>query len=139
MFKTILLAVDGSEHSKRATEIAASLAHIMRADLWIVSAFEPVPGYLGEPVWQHALAETMRAAEEVLNEAMKLVGEIPGEISTEVLEGPAAEAILQVAETRHPDLIVMGTRGLGRLKGLLLGSQSQKVLQYAPCPVLVVR
>ena len=139
MFKTILLAVDGSEHSKRATELAASMAQIMRSDLWIVSAFEPVPAYLGAPIWQQALAKTIKIADDAIAEALKIVGIIPGEIKTDVVEGPAAEAILQVAETRKPDLIVMGSRGLGRLAGLLLGSQSQKVVQHASCPVLIVR
>jgi len=56
-----------------------------------------------------------------------------------VLEGPPAEAILNVAETREIDLIVMGTRGLGRFTGMLLGSQSQKVVSHASCPVTLVR
>ncbi|MEW5831133.1 MAG: universal stress protein [Chloroflexota bacterium] len=139
MFKSILLAVDGSEHSKRATEMAAALAQIMRSDLWIVSAFEPIPAYLGEPLWQQALAKSMNAADQAAAEALAMIGRIPGEIKTDVVEGPAAEAILKVAESRKPDLIVMGSRGLGRLAGLLLGSQSQKVVQHAACPVLIVR
>lgn len=57
----------------------------------------------------------------------------------EVLEGPPAEAILNVANVREIDLIVMGTRGLGRLAGALLGSQSQKVVAHASCPVLLAR
>jgi nucleotide-binding universal stress UspA family protein len=44
-----------------------------------------------------------------------------------------------VANTRKADLIIMGSRGLGTLAGLVLGSQSQKVISHAPCPVLVVR
>jgi len=67
------------------------------------------------------------------------VGEIPGEIKADVLQGPPAEAILDVAKTRECDLIVMGSRGLGQFTGLLLGSQSQKVVQHAECPVLIVK
>jgi nucleotide-binding universal stress UspA family protein len=66
-------------------------------------------------------------------------GEIPGEIHTDLIEGDAAETIIEVAKTRNSDLFVMGSRGLGRLAGLLLGSTSQKVLSHAPCPVLIVR
>jgi nucleotide-binding universal stress UspA family protein len=55
-----------------------------------------------------------------------------------VVEGKA-EAILEVAETCQCELIVMGTRGLGRLGGLLLGSRAQKVISLAHCPVLVVK
>jgi nucleotide-binding universal stress UspA family protein len=67
------------------------------------------------------------------------VGEIPGQIHTEMIEGSPAEAIINVAETRHSDVIVMGSRGESTLAGLLLGSNSQKVVSHAPCPVLIVR
>ena len=56
----------------------------------------------------------------------------------ELLEGPEAEAILKAAEDLHADLILMGTRGFGAVKGLLIGSVSRKVIHYASCPVMVV-
>ncbi|RME91326.1 MAG: universal stress protein [Anaerolineae bacterium] len=139
MFKNILLGVDGSSHSLRAAKMAGDLARALNANLRVVTAFEPVPSYLGDPYIQKALAARMEAAEHILHEALESVGEIPGELKTEVLEGPAAEAILAVAETRQPDLIIMGSRGRGRLTAALLGSQSQKVVQHASCPVLIVR
>jgi nucleotide-binding universal stress UspA family protein len=140
MFKNILLAVDGSKHALRATKTAVDLARSMNSEiLRIVVAFEAVPSYLGEPNMQTAISARMKEAETVLKKAMDAVGEIPGEVHTEILEGSPAEAILDVANTRKNDLIVMGSRGLGRLRGALLGSQSQKVVQHAPCPVLVVR
>ena len=74
-----------------------------------------------------------------MKKALEIVGGIPGEIHTEILESSPAEAILDVAKTCKNDFIVMGSRGLGRLTGALLGSQSQKVVQHAPCPVLIVR
>jgi len=138
MFKNILLAVDGSYNASQAAKMAGSMARELEADLWIVTAFDPVPPYLGEPNMQNAINARMEAAEAVLKETLKAVGTIHGGLKTEVLEGPAAEAILKVAKTRQNDLIVMGARGLGTLSGILLGSQSQKVLHHAPCPVLVV-
>ena len=140
MFNHILLGVDGSEHSSHAAETAAELARSMKSNiLRIVVAYDPVPSYLGEPNMQTAISARMEEAEMILKKAMDAVGKIPGEIHTEILEGPPAEAILDVANTRASDLIVMGSRGLGRLSGALLGSQSQKVVQHAPCPVLIVR
>jgi nucleotide-binding universal stress UspA family protein len=56
----------------------------------------------------------------------------------ELREGHETESILKVAETCAADLIVMGTRGLGAVKGLLVGSVSRKVIHYAECPVMVV-
>jgi nucleotide-binding universal stress UspA family protein len=140
MFKNILLGVDGSEHALHAARTAGDLARAVQAEtLRIVVAYESVPAYLGEPNLEAAISARMMEADQVLKTAQQAVGAIPGEIHIEVLEGPPAEAILAVAATRHNDLIVMGSRGLGRLSGLLLGSQSQKVVQHAPCPVLIVR
>jgi len=81
----------------------------------------------------------MKFTESILQMALETIGSIPGILRQEVLEGPPAEAILTVAETRKVDLIVMGTRGLGRLAGLLIGSVSQRVVSQAGCPVLLVR
>lgn len=139
MFKNILVAVDGSEHALAAARLAGEFARHMQAELRLVTAYDPVPTYLGEPNLQRALDERFAQATQVLREAVEQIGEIPGELKTDVLEGPPAEAILAVVETRGNDLIIMGTRGLGSLKGLLLGSQSQKVVSHAPCPVLLVR
>ena len=140
MFKHILLAVDGSEHALHAAKTAGDLARNMDSEiLRVVVAFEPVPPYLGEPNLQTAISARMNEAEAILKKALDAVGKIPGKVHTEILEGPPAEAILDVAETRKSDLIVMGSRGLGRLAGALLGSQSQKVVRHAACPVLIVR
>ncbi|MBT3338115.1 MAG: universal stress protein [Anaerolineae bacterium] len=139
MFKNILLGVDGSKYSIHAAKMAAALACCMDANLRIVVAHATVPAYLGEPNFQHAITARLKESRAVLDEAIEAVGEVPGELKTEILEGSAAEVILRVAEIRNNDLIVMGSRGLGQLRGLLLGSQSQKVLQHAPCPVMIVR
>ncbi len=139
MFQKILLAFDGSEAARRAADLAGGLARAHHASLRVVVAYDPVPAYLGEPDFQRALTGRLQHADEVLAEARQLVGEIPGGLKDEILEGPAAEAILEVAKTRASDLIVMGTRGMGRLTGLLIGSVSQKVVAHADCPVLLVR
>lgn len=144
MFKNILVAVDGSEHGYQAAQTAGELARAIKENysetkLWIVVVYEPISALLGHPYFQEAMTERLQQSEVILKEAKDNMGTIPGEIKTEVLEGPPAEAILSVAEARQVDLIVMGTRGLGRLAGLLIGSQSQKVVAHAACPVLLVR
>ena len=73
------------------------------------------------------------------SEAVKELESAGLTVKVELLEGPMAEAILRVAETRGANLIVLGARGSSSLQGLLLGSVSQKVIQYTTCPVLVVR
>ncbi len=137
MFKTILAAYDGSEHARRALEVAQAEAKAHGARLLLLHAYEPVPDYLGEPFFEEALKRRLKRAEEVLAEGLALLG-LPREAGI-LVEGEAAQAILDAAQAEGVDLIVMGTRGLGALKSLFLGSQSQKVLAQAPCPVLLVR
>jgi nucleotide-binding universal stress UspA family protein len=140
MFNNILLAVDGSEHSLHAAKMAGDVARAMQsATLRIVVAFDSIPAYLGEPNFDQITSRRVLEADAILKSAQEAVGQVPAEIHTEVLEGSPAEAIIDVASTRQNDLIIMGSRGLGTLSGLLLGSQSQKVVSHATCPVLIVR
>ena len=140
MFERILLAVDGSEHSFKAAQTAADLARIMQSErLRIVVCFNKIPPYLGEPNLQKAIDARLVEAQRILQKALGFVGDVPAEVHTELIEGDPAEAIIEVAKTRQSDIIVMGSRGLGGLAGLVLGSASQKVVSHAPCPVLIVR
>lgn len=140
MFERILLAVDGSEHALHAARIAAELACTMNSKrLRIVVCFDRIPTYLGEPYLQRVIQDRLVDAQNILQKAVETVGDIPAEIHTELIEGDPAEAIIEVAKTRNSNLIVMGSRGLGGLAGLVLGSTSQKVVSHAPCPVLIAR
>jgi nucleotide-binding universal stress UspA family protein len=140
MFERILLAVDGSEHGYHAAKMAAELARAMKSErLRVVVVYSRIPPYLGEPNLQQAIDARLTDAQEILRKSVEIVGDVPAEIHTELIEGDAAEAIIEVAKTRESSVIVMGSRGLGRLAGLVLGSTSQKVVSHAPCPVLIVR
>jgi nucleotide-binding universal stress UspA family protein len=139
MFENILLAVDGSDHSLKAAKLAGNLARLSGGTLWAITVYEKVPSYLGEPNLSNVIAERTEKAEEILDEATKEIGEIPGNCESEILSGDPAETILQVVDIRNIDLIIMGTRGRGGIKSLLLGSQSHKIVSTAPCPVMLVR
>ncbi len=140
MFNHILLAVDGSEHSLNAAQTASQLARSMNsADLRIVVVYDSVPPLLGNPDFQVILNARLDETERILQNTVKMVGEIPARVHTETIAGDPAESIIKIAEAHSCDLIVMGSRGLGRLAGLVLGSTSQKVVSHAPCPVLIVR
>lgn len=140
MFQNIVLAVDGSENALHAARKAGELARAMHSEhLWVVVAYDPIPAYLGEPNVQKVTASRLKEAESILQMAIEAVGQIPGEIQKEMLEGQPAEEIINVANVRKSDLIIMGSRGLGKLAGIVLGSQSQKVVSLASCPVLIVR
>ena len=140
MFDIILLAVDGSQHGQHAARVAGELARAVQAkELHIVVAYEPVPGYVKEPSLSEAIATRKAEAQLVMQQALDIIGSPPAKIDPQMIEGSIAEAILHVARARNCDVIVMGSRGFGRLEDALLGSNSQKVASHAPCPVLIVR
>jgi nucleotide-binding universal stress UspA family protein len=140
MFENILLAVDGSDHALHAAQVAASLAKAMNSQtLRIVVAYDPIPVHLGDPYMQEAINTRLNETEQIMQKAVQAVGAVPAEIHTELIEGDPAEVVIEVAQTRESNVIVMGSRGLGKLAGLVLGSTSQKVVSHAPCPVLIVR
>jgi nucleotide-binding universal stress UspA family protein len=139
MFKNILLAFDGSEHSRKAATLAGNLARQQpEATIWAACIVDPIPSGIGEPNFSQLASERSMTGQQAIDEAIRLIGD-GVDIRRELLFGSAAESIITVAETRQCDLIVMGTRGLGALRGLLLGSQTQKVVSLTNCPVLLVK
>lgn len=139
MFKNLLLAGDLSEHSLHAARTAGEMARAMDSNVCIVVAFPPVHGFLGEPNFDKVAAARLIEAEAVVTAARNEMGTIPGEIQVEIIEGQAADVILQVAETHGSDLILMGSRHLGVLGHLLARDSGQKVANEARCPVMIIR
>jgi nucleotide-binding universal stress UspA family protein len=140
MIEHILLATDGSRPAKHATEFAASLALRFGAKITVLHAYTPVPAFLGEPNYSRALYETLDEVKALIEDTAGRLHDMGlVEVETEIIEGPAANAILGVAETRKPDILVLGARGLSTWQGLLMGSVSLSVTQRAECPVLVVK
>ncbi len=141
MFKNILVPVDGSDHALHALDVACDLAQKYGATLRLVHAYPPIfiEGMMGSDDIEAIIATRAKAGDAILQRAVEHIQGRVTDVTIELREAPDAEAILEEAEAHHCDLIVMGTRGLGRLAGLLLGSVSQKVVQHAKCPVLLVR
>jgi nucleotide-binding universal stress UspA family protein len=138
MFNNILLAVDGSEYSHRAIEYAKSLTERYEANLWLVHVFSHTSDLLGYQDFEKLYAKRKSAGQAVLDRAKKLLGSTTFKVHEELMEGSEAEAILKVAENHQADLIIMGTRGFGAVKGMLVGSVSRKVIHLSTCPVMVV-
>jgi nucleotide-binding universal stress UspA family protein len=140
MFRSILVAVDGSEAATRALLEAIDLARAEGARLTLISVAAPPRFVIAAPYFAPTPTEEelRRCAQEVVERAEALVPDgVP--VSTIVREGPAARAILERVEAAGHDLVVMGSRGLGRTGSLLLGSVSRSVLAHSPVPVLVSR
>ena len=137
-FTNILVAYDGSEHSRTALDTAVTIAQCFHGKLTVLYAFDKVPLVLGDDETERFIERTASKGREVLAKATLYLHDTPVEFRTDIVEGPAAEAILRMAQLEGCDLIVMGSRGLGMVQGLLLGSVSYRVLHHATIPVLVV-
>ena len=139
MFESIVLGLDGSEDSLRALQVARSLAETYNAKLILVHAYPRTSDLRTFEGYDTLVSQRKNVGRELLDRAQKRLGDVSFDVEEDLLEGPAAEAILSVAKTRKADLIVLGTRGMGSVKGLLVGSVSHKVMQHAACTVMVVR
>ena len=138
MFKRILVPVDGSESSDKSIEKAVSLAKICGAKLHFLYVAN-INQIAINPNLTHAIMDAMRAAgTAILERAATVVGE---NIEYEKImeNGAPAEVILEYEEILDADLIIMGSRGLGVVKGVLLGSVSQYIIERAKIPVLIVK
>jgi len=136
MFNTIVLALDGSEGSRRAIPVAAELARQNGGRIVIAHVEQDVAGKGGAPI---PITEDEIQA-EVREQAKRLAAdgiETSVEMRNVILGGPA-HPIAEIAEEANADLIVAGTRGHSPVAGLLLGSVTQRLLHIARSPVLVV-
>jgi nucleotide-binding universal stress UspA family protein len=137
----ILVPVDGSEQSHKAIAFAADLAKHYNATLYLLHAFKItiIPEGLGEYVVAER-AQLQAVGEKIIAAAEK---EAKGHgielIQATVVEGDPAERIIDYAKEHDVDVIVIGSRGLGTFKGLLLGSVSTKVAHRTDRTCVIVR
>jgi nucleotide-binding universal stress UspA family protein len=139
----ILLATDGSKEAQLAATTAADLAQSTNSELHVVTVGPDYPLYeLPEhPAdFEDVLREQRREADEVLEQQVKRVEESGGTVSERHLrEGRADEEIVVLAQEIGAGMIVMGSRGQGRIRRALMGSVSDSVVRHAHCPVTIVR
>lgn len=150
MYKQILISTDGSEMAQKGVNHGLSLAKSVGAKVTIVTVTEPFPIYAGAAAgagWAPGPMETVEyearqkeAAAMTLAGAKAAADRIGVDADTvHIQEAHPAEAIVETANTRHCDLIVMASHGRRGIRRLLLGSQTSEVLTNSSVPVLVVR
>ena len=145
MFHSIVVGTDGSDTATQAVRQAVELARSVGARIELVSAYEPVSdARLREESIQvpEDLQWMINPRADVQATLEEAAAEIrAGGVQVEVFarQGDPADAILDVAEERGSDLIVVGNKGMTGAKRFLLGSVPNKVSHHAPCSVLIIR
>ncbi len=146
--KNILVPIDGSDASLKALDYALEFAHRFSSDLHIVTAYS-----LTEETYhliQRALPRSMAESyqrdvkernEQILAKAVEHGRSVHPHltITQTLIQGRPADKIVEIASTHQIDLIIMGSRGIGGIKGVLLGSVADRVADHAPCPVMIVK
>lgn len=149
MIGSILVPVDGSAHALAAAEFAAELAQATKAKVVLLNVMTRMGSFqIPEELRDLAKAEHVSVTEHDLlqSAAERIVAQAADRLrakgvaaETAIEYGDPAAAIVDAARKRGVGLIAMGRRGLGTVKGLLLGSVTSKVMQLAECPCVVVK
>jgi nucleotide-binding universal stress UspA family protein len=133
----ILVAVDGSVYSEYAVDQAISMGALCNSEIFVVTVVDLHPDQMAvAPALMEKMSEEARG---LIESARQKVEDANIQCETIVhTGGQAHEFIIKEAKDKDVDLIVLGTHGRTGLKRLLVGSVAQKVIGYAPCPVMVV-
>ena len=142
MLSKILVPVDGSENSFRALEQAIFLSiKIQEAQITVLYIIEDLPSlYIYSPKIIEKLRADYKSEYTKILERCKEIAKKSGiNINTVLLEGDPASKIIGYSEMEKFDLIIIGSRGMGKFKEVIIGSVSNKVLHHAKCSVMLVR
>ena len=134
----ILLATDSSKEARLAATTAADLANATNSELHIIHVGEERLTYLAQT--EEEPAEARREARRLLDEEVGRIEDAGGTVrEAHLRQGRADEEITELAESLDIGMIVMGSRGSGRIRRALMGSVSDSVVRHAHCPVTIVR
>ncbi|HEY50516.1 MAG TPA: universal stress protein [Dehalococcoidia bacterium] len=145
----VLLATDGSEQSQVATQFLLDLTFPRKCEIIVVTALQShlvssheqtkLPFQTDEELLARLQTEEERHARRIITRVEKQFKNLGYKTISEILRGGAAESILKAARKYDPDVVVLGSRGLGVIERLLLGSVAERVARYANCSVLIGR
>ncbi len=139
MFNNILVLVDGSDFSLNAAKVGASMADKYDSKLTLMHVIGKSFSKTTMPDLELEIAGLRAEGSQILNNALLSIGKSENEVELILSWGNPLDIILEEAGNKPYDLIVMGSRGLGTIKGLLMGSVSERVSRSVKCPVLIVK
>lgn len=139
--KKILIPTDGSEYSLQAAEYAISIAKLVNAQIMVVFVVDDFVLDQMSKITEREVAERnlKQDGKGYVNYVLSLAEKAGVNASSLIVEGQPFERIVQIAKDVNVDLIVMGTYGRRGADRILIGSVAQRVIEYGPCPVLVVK
>ncbi len=138
-FEKLLVPIDDSEHSRHAFRYALGLAKTQGASVALLHCHPHIPMLIGGDARKKLVAEYVKAAEVLLAPYVARFRELVGEPAVLIREGRPGDVIVDEAGNGDYDLVIMGSRGLSDLGGMLVGSSAHRVLSAARCPVLIAR
>lgn len=136
--RRILVAIDGSQQASKALSVAAELAAKLEGALRVVHTLPHFDG-AAEPWFRPFAQAAEEDARRMVERSVAALALRPAEVTTVLLHGTAAEAISEEAQRWDAELVVIGSRGQGSVKRVLLGSVSDRLVHICERPVLVVR
>jgi nucleotide-binding universal stress UspA family protein len=139
LFEKILVAVDGSDHSVRALEEALEIAKLVGGKITLVNVYWTGSSHIITQYQDYKFQTKRKKGESILEDCEKRAKAVGVHVDALLLAGDVVDQIVKTAKEGDFDLVVVGARGLSRVKGLLQGSVSCGVTSNAPCPVLVAR
>lgn len=141
MFSKILSPIDESENSKRAFNYALYLSKNLKGEITILNVADAPPTVYvqSQKVLDELLEKYSKAREKVFDVYRKLAQKEGVEIKTKVIFGDPGQEIVKFSLKGEFDMIVIGNRGMGHLKEMVMGSVSSTVMRNAKCPVLLVK
>ena len=139
----IIVGTDGSAHSRRAMEWAIREAGVRRTPLTVLNVHQAVADYWGAVTYpgdQELADQARKAAQEEADDILAQLGDEPRPLSVTIqgAAGMPAEELIKAASDANAEMIVVGSRGAGGFRKLLLGSVTTQLTHHARCPVVII-
>ena len=140
MLKKILVATDGSTHAKKAMDFTSDISLKYKATVYVIHVIAPLHSVAEGYGFQQVEDNQQRVAREIIGKAEKEIKKKGVEsYQSDILHGNPAQEIIEFARDNNVDMMIMGSRGAGKIEMLMLGSVSHKVCHLADCTCVTVK